>query len=135
MFIKWLIDENGNKYFMDKKGHEGKIYRPKLSWFIGKHRENAPWYSNSAFLNLLVQWLITYSVVYPKIFGNNGKFKVGDKTKYNWKAKVQIWSITERKNIIETVNKICYSDKSGLEFESGNSCASYWMRKTYFWEK
>lgn len=132
---KWLTDENGNKYIPIRNGNE-KLYRPKLKWFTERtYNKTFPWFARTPLLHLLVQWLITYSVIYPKLFSNDGKFKPGDKTVFNWKARVQIYSVINHKIRVETVSQVCYLDLSGLDFESGNHCAAFWMRKAYFWEK
>lgn len=133
--MKILIDDKGNKYFISKRGTEGKIYLPKLSWFAGKYK-SGPWFTRSPYLRLLVQWLITLSVAYPKIFGNYGTFKKGDRCKYNWKAFVQIYQTGGKDfSLIRTVCEVNYSDQSGLVFTNGDSCDAYWVRKIYFWEK
>lgn len=66
---------------------------------------------------------------------NDGRFKKGDVVKYNWMAKSIIGSAIKNKLKPMTVERHLYSDKSNVEFTNLDSCASFWVRKLYFWEK
>lgn len=106
--------------------------KPKYKYFT-KYRKisSYPWYARSPLLHYLVQWVIYWSLFFPWL---NGKYKVGDKVRYNWMAHVQIHTVIERKkNPVMMVSEIRYSDN--LTFEDGTGCASFWIRKAYFWEK
>ncbi len=131
--MNWLTDEKGKKYFMNKKGLEGKIYRPSIEWF--PPRNYGPWFTRIPILHLIVQWVITYSVIYPRLIGKRGRFKPGDKVKYTWMAYIQIYKGQDKMNEIRTVKEVLYSDNSGLQFTNGDSCDCFWVRKSYFWEK
>ncbi len=64
-----------------------------------------------------------------KINTHHYKFNKGDIVKYNWKAKIMIYSaIKDKLKPMEVLNQ-CYSDGSGLDFINGDSCAAYWVRK------
>lgn len=95
-----------------------------------------PWYAKSLILRYLVAWIIWLST-YSDWVANRGRLKVGDKVRYNWMAKVQLYSLFryEKYNITHTVSEILYKDGSGIEFEDGSGSDPFWLRKIYFWEK
>lgn len=90
------------------------------------------WYSGRSFKWNLVQFLIDNN-----LFHNHGKFKSGDKVRYNWKAKIQIKSAMWRKSDSGTltVSEVVYKNKSGVLFVEGSGCDVFWIRKAYWWEK
>jgi hypothetical protein len=68
-------------------------------------------------------------------FDNTGKFKVGDKVKYNWMAKVMIASVVKRKeDKTLTVSKVICNGQN-VEFEECSGSSAFWLRKAYWWEK
>lgn len=106
--------------------------KPKWGMFKNRYRNpNRPWYAGHPFLMYCVQWIIYWSIFYPWI---NGSYKKGDRVKYNWMAKIQIYSTLEKMNKTRIVTKELYQSKSNLEFTDGDSCAKFWVRKLYFWE-
>jgi len=114
------IQKDNTWYYIITKS-EGKLYLPRRK----DHR---------TFLHYFVQWLIILSAIMPFLFSNNGKFKVGDRVKYNWKANIQLKSIVDKRDRTRTVSKVLYVDKGNVEFTNGDSCACFWIRKCYFWE-
>lgn len=74
-------------------------------------------------------------------FNNHGKFKPGDKVKYNFFAKVMIPSIAKQKGYEEGhvfVVKDYFEwskKKQSIEFEGGDGCDVFWIRKLYVWER
>jgi hypothetical protein len=90
-------------------------------------------------MNLLERILYGIITIFIKagVCTNHGKFKTGDRVKYNWKAKIYINSaIEENKNNIFTVREVCYPDKSGIDFEDDmGSADAFWLCKAHFWEK
>lgn len=114
------IKNDGIWYYIITKS-EGKLYLPR-------------WKDHKGFLYYFVQWLIIFSVIMPFVFSNNGKFKIGDRVKYNWKANIKLKSIVEKRENIRIVSKALYKDKGNVEFTNGDSCACFWIRKCYFWE-
>jgi hypothetical protein len=131
MFINWKIDDKGRRYVVCRR--EGKIHRPELSWF--PKRDYGPWFTRYPLLHLIVQWYITLSIIYPKVFSNYGSFKPGDLVVYNWKAYIQIYKGFDKMPRVRQIERIEYSDKSGLKFKNGESCDAFWVRKLWFWEK
>jgi hypothetical protein len=90
------------------------------------------WYKGRSFMWNLVQFMI-----YFKLFHHRGKFKVGDKVRYNWKAWVRIksalWGESDKGTL--TVSEVLYKDKSNVGFEEGGGCDVFWIRKAFFWER
>lgn len=82
--------------------------------------------------------------IYFDWFGNNNKFKSGDRVKYNLFARANLHTLEEMKKgkFRKVYTFICYPEwsksKSNCEYkdENGNEggCAVYWLRKAYFWE-
>jgi hypothetical protein len=67
---------------------------------------------------------------------NVGKFKGGDKVKYNWKAKVTLGGSYNNKT--HTITKIILQTPTSENFECGCDEGGgdvYWIRKLYFWER
>lgn len=94
-----------------------------------------PWYARSPLLHYIVQWIIYLSIFYP-FLRNDGKYKVGDKVRYNWKGKVHIYTVTDHKgDITRTVSEVLFESKSNLSFTDGSGCAAFWVRRKYFWER
>lgn len=107
--------------------------KPKWGMFDKRYKNpKYPWYAGHPFLMYCVQWIIYWSIFYPWI---NGSYKKGDKVKYNLMAKIQIYTACERMSEIRTVDKEIYESKSNVQFTNGDSCAKFWVRKIYFWEK
>jgi hypothetical protein len=92
---------------------------------IGMH-----WYKGKPFIWNVVQFMINFN-----LFTNHGRFKVGDKVRYNWKAYVLIKSALWRKEDHETltVSEIVRNG-SGVAFKEGSGCDAFWIRKAFFWE-
>lgn len=92
----------------------------------------------------IMYWIVFY-IIRHGLCQNVGKFKRGDKVKYNWKAKYQIPSIyNERKNMIREIDCILDFKKSksqSCEFKPlkdecyVDGCDVFWLRKIYWWEK
>ena len=70
----------------------------------------------------------------PKRRFKKRKFKIGEKVKYNWKAKCMLRNhANNEKHVAKRyTNKI----NENIEFETGSSSGGsvYWYRKIYFWE-
>lgn len=95
-----------------------------------------PWYARSASLRYVIAWIIWLST-FSDYIANRGKFKVGDRVKYNWMAKVQLYSPNYHGDFegIRAVTEILYHDESGLQFSDDTSSDPFWVRALYFWEK
>lgn len=112
---------------------EIKARKPKWGMFKGKYRNpKNPWYAGNPFLMWIVQWIIYWSIFYEHL-RKKGKFKVGDRVKYNWKALVQIYS-TGGKDMHKTRTVKTVLWFGNLEFTDGTGCDPFWVRKAYFWE-
>ena len=69
---------------------------------------------------------------------NRGRFKPGDKVKYNWMAKVYIsTAIEHKKEQTLTITKLLCDDLSGVDYEyqeegqiKTGSCDPFWLTKT-----
>jgi hypothetical protein len=71
------------------------------------------------------------------IFNNVGKFKVGDKIKYNWMAKVYIplaMKLDKRRDQTLTISEV-YCKGENVNFIEGCGASVFWLRKAYWWEK
>lgn len=90
------------------------------------------------FQNKLIHWFLewlVYRLIDLKINLNRNNFKPGDLLKYNWKAKVILWSIIKKGLKPRVMLEYLYPDNLRVEFEDGDTCSSFWLRKLYFWEK
>lgn len=80
-------------------------------------------------LVLIVNWIIK-----KKMFDTKGKYKIGDRVRYNIFAKIVIWSVIKDKMYTRTIESI-WSNGVNVDFTDGGGCDSFWIRKIYFWER
>ena len=82
---------------------------------------------------------IVYFIIHADLFNNRGKFKPGDKVKYNFFAKVYLGHkhIQSKGRYIFTIK--CYEpwskDLENVAFEEDSGCSVFWIRKLYPWER
>lgn len=113
---------------------ERDAVKPKWKTFQTRYRNpRFPWYAKSPLLKYIVQWIIYWSIFYEPL-RHQGKFKVGDKVKYNWKALVKIYS-TGGEDMFKVFTVAEVTWYGNLEFSDGSGCDPFWVRKLYFWEK
>lgn len=84
-------------------------------------------------LRPMLCWIVSVMIKFD-LFHNKKKFKPGDNLKYNWKAKVYIWSAIKNKLEPRTMTNYLYKDNTGILFENGESCDPFWVRKLHWWE-
>jgi hypothetical protein len=98
------------------------------------------WYKGQSFMWNVVQFIINNGLINHK-----GKFKEGDKVRYNWMAKIQLGKDYLNgegvKNKTLEVTHVLYKSKSNVNYKvvgSDNNddggCATFWLRKAYWWE-
>lgn len=70
------------------------------------------------------------------MFAHQNCFERGQWLKYNWKAKVVIYSAIKDKLEPRQFDKYLYKypDKN-VQFDNEDSCSAFWVRRLYFWER
>lgn len=104
-----------------------KVFRNAKRWIVLK---------NNPILHPIVHFIIKMDW-----FNNRGKFKPGDKVKYNLFAKIYIGGIEEIKGgksgTIYTISHYePWSKKlENVAFIENSGCSVFWIRKLYPWER
>lgn len=84
--------------------------------------------------------LVSRVIIPLELFNNHGKFKPGDKVKYNLFAKIVIGRIEEIKGgTVYTIDDYepWSTSKSNVRFtyDENSGCDVFWIRKLYPWER
>lgn len=82
-----------------------------------------------ALLRAVIQFQINNGM-----FENHNKFKRGEWLKYNWKAKICIYSAIKDKLEPRQFTKYIIEGEN-VEFTNGDSCSAFWVRRLHFWER
>jgi hypothetical protein len=76
---------------------------------------------------------VRFCIFHVPYFHNRGRFKVGDKVKYNLFARIYINSVINRKPLVYTIDK--FWTPTNVDFIEEEGCDVFWIRKLYPWEK
>lgn len=73
-------------------------------------------------------------------FDNRGKFKQGDKVKYNLFARIVIWSVVRDIEATQKVFTFSHYEKWSKDLRNcvlveDSGCSVFWLRKLYPWER
>lgn len=85
-------------------------------------------------LHLILRAIVKFQLK-NGMFKHQNCFKHGQWLKYNWKAKVMIYSAIKNKLGPKQFDKYLYKypDKN-VQFINKDSCSAFWVRKLYFFE-